>query len=240
MMENTRGGFSLSAQDARMEVTNAFFRKVYHWMTAGLILTALAAHAVASSETLSAMVYGSGMVFWVLILAELALVMGISAGIGRISAGTASLLFIVYSVLNGVTLSFVLMVYTGQSVFNAFLTTAGMFGVMSVYGLYTRRDLTSWGSFLTMGLIGLILASVVNLFMRSTRVEFVSSLLGVVIFMGLTAWDTQKLLRIGGELDDVEGDDGAHKLAIVGALALYLDFINLFLYLLRFFGRRSD
>ena len=115
-----------------------------------------------------------------------------------------------------------------------------MFGVMSVYGLYTRRDLTSWGSFLTMGLIGLILASVVNLFMRSTRVEFVSSLLGVVIFMGLTAWDTQKLLRIGGELDDVEDGDGAHKLAIVGALALYLDFINLFLYLLRFFGRRSD
>ena len=111
-------------------------------MTAGLILTAVAAHAVASSETLAAMVYGSGMVFWVLILAELALVMGISAGIGRISAGTASLLFIIYSILNEVTLSFVLMVYTGQSVFNAFLMTAGMFGVMSVYGLYTQRDLT--------------------------------------------------------------------------------------------------
>ena len=240
MMENIRGGVSLSVQDARMEGINAFFRKVYRWMTAGLILTAITAHTVASSGTLAAMVYGSGMTFWVLAFIELALVMGITAGIDRISAGTASALFILYSILNGVTLSVVLLVYTGQSVFSAFLSTAGMFGVMSVYGLYSKRDLTSWGSFLTMGLIGLILASVVNLFMRSTMVEFVTSILGVAIFMGLTAWDTQKLLHIGGGLDSVEGDAVAHKLAIVGALALYLDFINIFLYLLRLFGRRSD
>lgn len=240
MMEDIRGGVSLSIQDARMEVTNAFFRKVYRWMTAGLILTAVTAHTVASRGALAAMLYGSGMTFWVLVLIELALVMGITAGINRISAGTASVLFVIYSILNGVTLSFVLMVYTGQSVFNAFLTTAGMFGAMSVYGLYTKRDLASWGSFLMMGLIGLIIAAVVNLFLRSTMVEFVTSLLGVVIFMGLTAWDTQKLLQIGGGLDSVEGNAAAHKWAIVGALALYLDFINIFLYLLRLFGRRSD
>lgn len=237
-MENARGGVSLSVQDARMEVTNAFFRKVYQWMTAGLILTAVTAHWVASSERLTAAIYGAGTTFFVLILVELALVMGITAGINRISAGLASVLFVAYSVLNGVTLSFVLLLYTGQSVFSAFLTTAGMFGVMSVYGLYSKRDLTSWGSFLTMGLIGLIVAMIVNVFLRSTMVEFVTSVLGVVIFMGLTAWDTRKLLHVGGELDSVEGNAVAHKLAIVGALELYLDFVNIFLYLLRLFGKR--
>lgn len=238
MMENAREGVSLSVQDARMEVTNAFFRKVYQWMTAGLILTAVTAHWVASSERLTAAIYGAGTTFFVLILVELALVMGITAGINRISAGLASVLFVAYSVLNGVTLSFVLLLYTGQSVFSAFLTTAGMFGVMSVYGLYSKRDLTSWGSFLTMGLIGLIVAMIVNVFLRSTMVEFVTSVLGVVIFMGLTAWDTRKLLHVGGELDSVEGNAVAHKLAIVGALELYLDFVNIFLYLLRLFGKR--
>ncbi len=204
----------------------------------GLILTAVTAHWVASSERLTAAIYGSGTTFFVLILVELALVMGITAGINRISAGLASVLFVAYSVLNGVTLSFVLLLYTGQSVFSAFLTTAGMFGVMSVYGLYSKRDLTSWGSFLTMGLIGLIVAMIVNVFLRSTMVEFVTSVLGVVIFMGLTAWDTRKLLHVGGELDSVEGNAVAHKLAIVGALELYLDFVNIFLYLLRLFGKR--
>lgn len=221
-----------------MEVTNAFFRKVYRWMTAGLILTALAAHGVASSERLITAIYGSGTTFFVLILIELGLVMGVTAGINRISAGTASVLFVIYSVLNGVTLSGILLLYTGQSVFSAFLTTAGMFGAMSVYGLYSKRDLTSWGSFLTMGLIGLIVASIVNFFLRSTMMEFVVSIFGVLIFMGLTAWDTRKLLHVGGELDAVEGNAAAHKLAIVGALELYLDFVNIFLFLLRIFGRR--
>lgn len=238
MMEDVRGGVSLPLEDARMEVTNAFFRKVYRWMTAGLILTALAAHGVASSERLITAIYGSGTTFFVLILIELGLVMGVTAGINRISAGTASVLFVIYSVLNGVTLSGILLLYTGQSVFSAFLTTAGMFGAMSVYGLYSKRDLTSWGSFLTMGLIGLIVASIVNFFLRSTMMEFVVSILGVLIFMGLTAWDTRKLLHVGGELDAVEGNAAAHKLAIVGALELYLDFVNIFLFLLRIFGRR--
>ena len=232
MMENIRDGVVLSAQSTRMEVVNAFFRKVYHWMTAGLILTAVMAHVTASSGTMLRLVFGSPYVLFGLIGLEFLLVIAISAGINRLSAGTASVLFVIYSLLNGINLSGVLLIYSGQSVFSAFLTTAGMFGLMSVYGLYSKRDLTAWRSFLTMGLFGLVLA------MKSTMVEFVTSIFGVVIFLGLTAWDTRKLLQIGGELDGVEGNEGAHKLAIVGALDLYLDFINIFLFLLRLFGRR--
>lgn len=238
MMENIRDGVVLSAQSTRMEVVNAFFRKVYHWMTAGLILTAVMAHVTASSGTMLRLVFGSHFVLFGLIGLEFLLVIAISAGINRLSAGTASVLFVIYSLLNGINLSGVLLIYSGQSVFSAFLTTAGMFGLMSVYGLYSKRDLTAWGSFLTMGLIGLLVAMVVNLFMKSTMVEFVTSIFGVLIFLGLTAWDTRKLLQIGGELDGVEGNESAHKLAIVGALELYLDFINIFLFLLRLFGRR--
>ena len=238
MMENIRDGVILSAQSTRTEVVNAFFRKVYHWMTAGLILTAVMAHVTASSGTMLRLVFGSPYVLFGLIGLEFLLVIAISAGINRLSAGTASVLFVIYSLLNGINLSGVLLIYSGQSVFSAFLTTAGMFGAMSVYGLYSKRDLTAWGSFLTMGLFGLVLAILINLFMKSTMVEFVTSIFGVVIFLGLTAWDTRKLLQIGGELDGVEGSEGAHKLAIVGALELYLDFINIFLFLLRLFGKR--
>lgn len=238
MIKDTGGAAFFSIQDVRLEVTNAFFRKVYHWMAAGLILTAVVAHLAASSETLIGLIYGSRWTLMALILAELGLVVGLSAGINRMSAGMASAMFVVYSALNGLTLSHVLLLYTGQSVFSAFLTTAGMFGGMSVYGLYTKRDLTSWGSFLTMGLIGLIVAVIVNMFLRSAMTQFVISILGVLIFMGLTAWDTRKLRDIGFELDSVEGNPKAHKMAIIGALQLYLDFVNMFLYLLQLFGRR--
>ena len=238
MMENIRDSVVLSAQNTRTEVVNAFFRKVYHWMTAGLILTAVMAHVTASSGTMLRLVFGSTFVLFGLIGLEFLLVITISAGINRMSAGLASVLFVVYSLLNGINLSGVLLIYSGQSVFSAFLTTAGMFGAMSVYGLYSKRDLTAWGSFLTMGLVGLVIAMLLNFFMKSTMVEFVTSIFGVVIFLGLTAWDTRKLLQIGGELDGVEGSEGAHKLAIVGALELYLDFINIFLFLLRLFGKR--
>ncbi len=238
MMENIRDSVVLSAQSTRTEVVNAFFRKVYHWMTAGLILTAVMAHVTASSEAMLRLVFGSHFVLFGLIGLEFLLVIAISAGINRMSAGLASVLFVVYSLLNGINLSGVLLIYSGQSVFSAFLTTAGMFGAMSVYGLYSKRDLTAWGSFLTMGLIGLLIAMLLNFFMKSTMVEFVTSIFGVVIFLGLTAWDTRKLLQIGSELDGVEGSESAHKLAIVGALELYLDFINIFLFLLRLFGKR--
>ncbi len=230
-------GTSISFEFERIEAMNTFFRKVYHWMTAGLIITAIAAHVVASSPSLLQAVFSSNL-FMVFIIAELGLVFGISAGINRISAATASVLFIVYSLLNGVTLSFVLIAYTRASVFSTFLTTAGMFGVMSVYGLYTKKDLTSWGSFLMMGLFGLIIASLVNIFMKSTMTEMAISAIGVLIFMALTAWDTQKLRNIGSSFT-TESGEVVHKMAIIGALQLYLDFVNIFLYLLRFFGRRN-
>ena len=228
---------SISTYDARIEATNAFFRRVYHWMTAGLILTAVVAHWIASNPSLFNAIAGGWIV---LLIAQLGLVFGLSLGINRISATTAKVMFVVYSILNGVTLSVVLMVYTRESVFSAFLTTAGMFGAMSIYGLYTKRDLSEWRSFLIMGLIGLIVAGIVNMFVASSAADLVISLIGIVIFMGLTAYDTQYLRNLGGQADIESGDAGIQKLAIIGALKLYLDFINLFLYLLRFFGKTRD
>ena len=229
---------SISTQDVRIEATNAFFRSVYQWMAVGLILTAVMAHYVASSPYMINLIFRSKGVFMGLIVAELLLVMAVSWGINRISAGVAMALFALYSLLNGATLSVVLLAYTGESVFNAFLTTAGMFGVMSVYGLFTKRDLTSWGSFLYMGLWGLIIASLLNWFFKSGTTDLVISGVGILVFLGLTAYDTQYLRNLG-EQTDVDAPDGTgKKLVIIGALHLYLDFVNLFLYLLRFMGKK--
>ena len=229
---------SVSVYEARVEAMNAFFRRVYHWMAAGLILTAVAAHWVASSPSLIRALYSSSGTMIGLILVEVGLVFALSLGINHISAGVAMGMFIAYSLLNGVTLSFVLLVYTGESVFSAFVTTAGMFGAMSVYGLYTKRDLASWGSFLTMGLIGLIIAGVVNMFAGNGVADLAISAVGILVFMGLTAYDTQYLRNLGGEVNIESGDPHAQKLAVIGALKLYLDFVNLFLYLLRLFGKQ--
>ncbi|MDR2180432.1 MAG: Bax inhibitor-1/YccA family protein [Synergistaceae bacterium] len=224
--------------DSRIEATNAFFRGVYRWMTVGLILTAVTAHGVASSPEMIGTLYGSPFLLIGLILVELGLVVALTRGIGSMSMGAAMGMFVVYSLLNGVTLSAVLLVYTGESVFSAFLTTAGMFGLMSVYGLYTRSNLSSWGSFLLMGLVGLIVATGVNIFVGSGTLDLAISAIGVFVFLGLTAYDTQYLRNLSNEVD-VEGvDDSGRKLVILGALRLYLDFINLFLYLLRFMGKR--
>lgn len=229
---------SYSVADSRVDLVNALFRRVYQWMAIGLSLTAITAYGVASNGTLMRMFYGSAMPLFVIAIATLGLVFALSAGIRRISAGTASALFVIYSVLNGLLCSGVLLLYARESVYAAFFSTAGMFAVMSIYGLYTRRDLTSLGSFLHMGLIGLIISTLVNLFVRSTRVEFVTSLIGIVVFLGLTAYDTQMIRRMGDEIED--GEDGVtiRKTAVLGALSLYLDFINIFLYLLRLFGKR--
>lgn len=229
---------SLSIQDVRIEATNFFLRKVYHWMAIGLILTAIMAHYVASNESMLGLVYGSHGVFFGLFLAQVLLVMGLSWGLNRISAVVATGMFIFYSLLNGVTLSGILLIYTGESVFSAFLTTAGMFGVMSVYGLFTKRDLTSWRSFLIMGLGGLIIAGLVNIFTKSSAADLVISGIGVLVFLGLTAYDTQYLRNLGSEIDAENGSELSRKFVIIGALKLYLDFVNLFLYLLRFMGRR--
>jgi uncharacterized protein len=216
------------------DVERRFMASVYRWMTLGLGLTAIVAFFVARSEDALRFVIGNRMVFFGLIIAELGLVIAISAAVHRLSAAAAGGLFLLYSALNGATLSVVLLAYTGSSVALAFVTTAGTFGAMSVFATVTRRDLSSWSSFLFMGLIGIVLASVVNMFLRSSAMTFVLSCAAVVVFTGLAAYDTQKLralARAGG---------GSAAMPVNGALALYLDFVNLFLALLRLFGNRRN
>ncbi|MDD2581291.1 MAG: Bax inhibitor-1/YccA family protein [Desulfuromonadaceae bacterium] len=211
---------------------NTLIRQVYAWMGAGLAITAFMALTTLSSPALLNAVLGNRLVFYGLMIGELALVFTLSGAINRLSAATATLIFAVYSALNGITLSVVVLAYTASSITSTFVTTAGMFGAMSIYGYLTRRDLTSWGSFLFMGLIGVVIASVVNIFVGSSAVSWVISGIGVLVFTGLTAYDTWKIKAMAAQ-----GTEG-RKPAILGALTLYLDFINLFLMLLRFTGNR--
>jgi FtsH-binding integral membrane protein len=214
----------------------SFLPKVYGWMTAGLALTALASVFTLSSEGLLQLIFGNRLVFYGLIIGELGLVIAMSAAINRISSLTATLMFLLYSALNGVTFASIFLVYTQSSIASTFLVASGTFAAMSLFGYATKRDLTGWGSFLFMGLIGIIIASLVNLFLHSAMITWITSYLGVFIFVGLTAYDTQKLKRIGeGGFADGES---RKKAAILGALTLYLDFINLFLMMLRIMGNR--
>lgn len=222
-----------------LEAVNTIFRKVYQYMAIGLILTALTAWFSASSPAMIRMLFSSQMPLIILAVAEIGLVIYLGASINKLSASTAFMLFAVYSILNGMTCSVVLLVYTGESVYKAFLSTAGMFGAMSIYGLYTKRDLTSFGSFLRMGLFGLIIAMVINLFIRSSMVELYVSIFGIIIFLGLTAYDTAKIKTMANEID-VNDENIAGRVAVIGALELYLDFINIFLYFLRLFGKNRD
>ena len=222
-----------------IETVNAIFRKVYQFMAMGLILTALAAYLTASSSFMLQLLYTSRAPMLIIAIAEIGLVIWLSAGLAKMSAGTARNIFFVYSILNGLLCSSVLLVYTGESVTKAFLSTAGMFGAMSLYGLYTQRDLTGMGSFLRMGLFGLIIAMVINLFMRSSAMELYISIFGIIIFLGLTAWDTAKIKALAGNVDSRD-ENMTGKVAVLGALALYLDFVNIFLYLLRLFGKQRD
>ena len=226
---------SMQTTQARVEVVNAFMRGVYGWMCLGLLVTAAASVFVVSSPALMQAVFGNQILFFGLIIAELALVVGLSAAINRLSAGTASGLFMLYSALNGVTLSAIFVVYAKATIFKAFLVTGGMFGAMSLYGLMTRRDLTAMGSFMMMGLIGIIIASLVNMFTKSAMADFIISCIGVLVFTGLTAYDTQKL-KVMGEMAPADDATAVRRGTILGALTLYLDFINLFLMLLRLFG----
>ena len=228
-----------STPKARTEVLNVFMRGVYQWMAMGLGLTALVAYFVASSPTLIQAIFGNPLLFWGLIIGEVMLVVAISGGITRLSAGTATTLFLVYSGLNGITLSAILLIYTATSIASTFVVCAGMFGAMSIYGLTTRKDLTSWGSFFFMGLVGIILASIVNIFLKSPTINFVVSAIGVIVFVGLTAYDTQKL-KVMGETAPLDDSLAIRRGTILGALTLYLDFINLFLMLLRFLGQTRD
>lgn len=218
--------------DQAIVAQNSLIRQVYAWMGAGLAITALLALVTLSSPTLLSAITGNRLVFYGLILGELGLVFTLSGAIDRLSPTVATLLFIAYSALNGVTLSVVALVYTADSIASTFVTTAAMFGAMSAYGYMTRRDLSSWGSFLFMGLIGVVIASVVNIFVGSSAVSWIISGLGVIVFTGLTAYDTWKIKAMAA------AGAGGRKPAILGALTLYLDFINLFLMLLRFTGQR--
>ncbi|MDY0274068.1 MAG: Bax inhibitor-1/YccA family protein [Desulfomicrobium sp.] len=230
---------TISQPQVSVQATNTFLRGVYNWMTLGLGITALVAYSVASSPTLAQAIFTNPILFWGLILGQFGLVFGLSGAVHRMSAGMATGLFLLYSALNGATLSVILLVYTAASIFKAFIVCTGMFAAMSVYGATTKKDLTSWGSFLFMGLIGIIIASLVNIFMASPMVDFVISGLGVIIFTGLTAYDTQKL-KVMGESAPMGDTLAIRRGTILGALTLYLDFINLFLFLLRFFGASRD
>lgn len=213
---------------------NALVRQVYAWMGCGLALTALMALITVSTPELLKTIVGNRLVFYGLMFGELALVFTLSGAINRMSAAVATMLFIGYSALNGLTLSVIFLVYTADSIASTFAVTAAMFGAMSIYGYVTRKDLTSWGSFLFMGLIGIVIASLVNIFLRNDAVSWVVSAIGVIVFTGLTAYDTWKIKALAAE-----GAEG-RKPAILGALTLYLDFINLFLMLLRLMGGRRD
>ncbi len=217
--------------------TQQFFVKVYGWMSFALLLTALTAMYVLSSEALLTTIFSSKLVFYGFMGAELLLVIGLTSMIRKLSAGMATSLFVVYAILNGVTLSSIFLVYTASSITSTFFITAGTFAVMSLYGYSTKSDLTKWGNILFMALIGLIIASVVNMFLHSNMMQLIISCAGVLIFVGLIAYDTQKLKSYVSIAN--EGEEEARKVSILGALTLYLDFINLFLYLLRLLGRRK-
>jgi FtsH-binding integral membrane protein len=231
----------ISAARSRQAVlVNDYVRSVYNWMGIGLALTGIIAWWVAHNPTMKGVVFGNPMLFFLLIIAELGLVFAISGMVHKMSAGTATSLFVIYSALNGVTLSFVFLAYTQASIASTFFVCAGTFVGCSVYGWVTKRDLTSLGGFLMMGLIGIIIASVVNIFIRSSGMSMIISYIGVLVFVGLTAYDTQKIKNMA--MTQPAGLDSGviRKGAILGALSLYLDFINLFLMLLRIFGQSRD
>ena len=214
----------------------ALMRKVYVWMTLALLLTAITAFGVATSPTLLTTIYSSRVVMWGLIFAEFALVIAISGAINKLSLSTATLLFILYSVLNGATLSAIFVIYTNLAIVKAFIVSAGTFGAMAVFGYTTKRDLSTIGRIMFMLLIGIIIASIVNIFLKSGAFDYIISFIGVAVFTGLTAWDSQTITKM--LMNQYDMSENSQKIALLGALNLYLDFINLFLYLLRIFGRK--
>lgn len=215
-----------------------FITKVYGWMSIGLALTGAVAYLVSSSPTILQLIFGNKLIFWGLIIGELLMVGYLAAAVTRMSAATATLVYLLYAVLNGVTLSGIFIMYTGASIMGTFLITGGTFAAMSIYGYFTKQDLTRAGNLLFMALIGLVIASVVNIFFRNPIMYWIITYAGILIFVGLTAYDTQKIKQMN--IIGNEGTEEDHKEAIMGALTLYLDFINLFLYLLRLFGRSND
>ena len=223
---------------ARESAYATLMRNVYIWMTLALVVTAMAAYYVASNESLFYSITGNPILFWGLMIGELLLVVILSARIHKMSFVTAAIMFVAYSLLNGVTMSFIFLAYTESSIVTTFLITAGTFGAMALVGSFIKKDLSAMGRILIMALIGLIIATIVNIFLASDGLSMLINYAGVLIFVGLTAYDAQKikqmLLAYGGDVNE-----GTKKIALMGSLSLYLDFINLFLYLLRILGNRN-
>ena len=238
MSENIYG-YDPARSDAAPRIAfPALMQKVYTWMTLALAITALTAYVTIQNEGLFYAIFSSKLTMWGLFGGELLLVIVLSSAIHRLSFPVAGLLFALYSVLNGMTFSAILFLYTSESIATTFLVTAGTFGSMSLIGLFSKRDLTGMGRFFFMMLIGLIIATLVNLFMQSTALMWICSMAGVIIFSGLTAYDTQKMKDVLQQAEQMEQTD-ALKVSLLCSLTLYLDFINLFLYLLRFLGDRK-
>ena len=231
--------YSRDISRAGVSVASVYMRQVYGWMTVGLGLTALVAWYVANTPALVEAIFSNILIPIVLVVAQLGVVIALSAAVHRMSSGMATGLFVGYAALTGVTMASIFVVYPMGSIAKAFMVSAGTFAAMSMYGAMTKRDLTGMGSFLTMGLFGIIIAMVVNLFLKSTMMDFIISCVGVIVFTGLTAYDTQKL-REFGMAAPLEDGTAVQRGAILGALTLYLDFINLFLMLLRLFGGNRD
>lgn len=227
-------GYTQPAQ--LVETTSNVMKRVYLKMTLGLLVTAFVSMFCAGSYGYMSFMASNSWLFWGLFIAEIVLVMAISGGVNKMSSTTATLLFYLFSAVNGMALAPIFLVYTMTSIAKTFFICAGTFGAMSIYGYFTTQDLTKWGNFLFYALIGLIIASLVNIFTHSTTLDWIISIAGVLIFVGLTAWDTQQIKQIA----EYTPTDRVGHLATVGALRLYLDFINLFLYLLRFFGNNRD
>ena len=221
---------------AAVSLTNSVMRRVYFKMFLAMIVTAVTSVFVAGNEAILTLIFSSRVAPIVLLVLQVGVVLILSGRIQKLSTGTASLLFYLYSVLTGVTLSVILLVYTASSIAQTFFITAAVFAAMSIYGYFTSNDLSRFGSIMFMALIGLIICSVVNIFLKSSGMEWIISLAGVAIFIGLTAWDTQKIKYMTAYADE----SMVGKIATIGALNLYLDFVNLFLYLLRFFGDSRD
>ena len=232
--------YGTMTRERELSMSAAFpilMRKVYVWMTLALAITGFTAYGVATSPGILQAIYSNQILFWGLVIAEFALVFGVSAAINRLSLTTATLMFILYSVINGALLSYIFLAYTTSSVATVFFITAGTFGAMALIGYTTKADLSSMGKILFMALIGLIIATVVNIFVKSDGLTMILSYVGVLIFVGLTAYDTQKIKQMLMQAPDAS--EGAQNMALLGALTLYLDFVNLFIYLLRIFGKRE-
>ncbi len=220
--------------------TNVLLKGVYEWMMVGLLVSGLSAFMVVHSATLLHIIFGNPYMIWVLFLIELGLVIAISAGINKMDVSTARVLFILFSVVDGMTLASIFIVYTEASIATTFFIAAATFGVMSLYGYFTDTDLSSWGNLLFAALIGLIIAMIVNFFLQSAAFEWWLSVIGVILFVGLTAYDTQKIKALGEAMAEGNDAQSLGRVAVVGALTLYLDFINLFILMLEFFGNRRD